>query len=72
MIDIILFGILSSLIITIIAYMEASASNDDENTNRFFKIFFISFIVNMLAVFVFKNISNKSVYAEPVEVGFLD
>jgi len=72
MIDTILFSVLTSLIITIISYMEATASEPEADVSRFFKLFVISFIVNMIGIFVFKNVSCQSVYSQPVEVGLLD
>ena len=73
MLDIILFSILSSLIITIISYMEASASDSElDDMSRFVKIFIISFLVNLFSIFIFKNMSSKSVYSHQVEVGLPD
>ena len=70
MIDTILFSILSSLVITLISYLEVSSSEpDNEDISRFVKLFFISFIINLLGIFIYKNISCKSVYSQPVEVG---
>ena len=70
MIDTILFSILSSLVITLISYLEVSSSEpDNEDMSRFIKLFFISFIINLLGIFIYKNISCKSVYSQPVEVG---
>ena len=70
MLDTILFSVLSSLIITIISYMEVSASEpDNEDMSRFIKIFIISLLVNLLGIFIFKNMSCQSVYSQQVEVG---
>ncbi len=70
MLDIILFSVLSSLLITIISYMEVSASEPEyDDMSRFVKIFGISVVVNFVGIFIFKNMSCKSIYAQPVEVG---
>ena len=72
MIDTILFSLLTSLVITIISYMDATSEEPDVDTSKFFKLFVISFVVNMIGIFVFKNVSNPSIYAEAVEVGLMD
>ena len=70
MLDIILFSVLSSLIITLISYMEVSASEPEyDDMSRFVKVFAISLLVNFISIFIFKNMSCKSVYTQPVEVG---
>ena len=72
MIDTILFSLLTSLVITIISYMDASSEEEEVDSSRFFKLFVISFIVNIIGIFVFKNVSTQSVYSQPVEVGLMD
>ena len=70
MLDIILFGIISSIIITILSYFEASISEpENEEISKFIKVFIISFIVNTFSIFVFKNMSMQSIYSQAVEVG---
>ena len=62
MLDIILFSLLSSLVITLVSYMEASASDpENDDTSRFIKLFAISFLANCIGIFVFKNMSGKSI-----------
>ena len=73
MLDVILFSILSSLVITLISYMEVSAAEPDhEDMSRFVKLFVISFLTNLLGIFIYKNMSCKSVYSQQVEVGLPD
>ena len=73
MIDTILFSILTSLIITLISYLEVSSSEpENDDMSRFFKLFFIAFLVNLLGIFIYKNMSCKSIYSQPVEVGLPD
>ena len=73
MLDTILFSVLSSLVITLISYMEVSASEPElDDMSRFVKLFGISLLVNFLGIFIYKNMSCKSVYAQQVEVGLPD
>lgn len=73
MIKIILFSILSSLIITIITYIESNMNEEKEkHINSFFKTFLISFVINLISIYVFKNIGDKDIYSIPIEVGLPD
>lgn len=75
MIDIILFGLGVGALIAIFSFLEATAS-DPENENiemgNYVKTFIISALVSGLGIFVFKNISSDSPYSAQVEVGLLD
>ena len=73
MLDIILFGIISSTIITIISFLEVSASEpENEDMYRFIKLFIISFLTTTLCIFIFKNLTTQSIYSHQVEVGLPD
>lgn len=73
MINIILFSIISSLVITIITYIESNMNEENEkHINSFFKTFIISFVINLISIYVFKNIGEKDIYSIPIEVGLPD
>ena len=69
MINIILFSIISSLVITIITYIESNMNEENEkHINSFFK----TFVINLISIYVFKNIGEKDIYSIPIEVGLPD
>jgi len=74
MFDIILFSLVSSLLIALLLYLEASTTELDKEVEitDYTKHFFIAFIVNIVAILIFTNMNNKSPFAEQVEVGLLD